>query len=490
MSNVDLSALRIDESAQAVPRRPVGQRLLVLAVIGIALAVTATFLWPILWPPRAVHMAPVRAAGQTSQQSTIATTEAVGWVEADPYAIIVRPLVSGHIESLMVLEGDLLKAGETLIAKLASADLLAARDRAVASTAEHEAARARATADQTMAAQRLTQNADARLRVQQAMLQSSATDTKLMTARARLRETKAQAVSATAHLKAQQRLEQAGQSYPVALERAQAEADSAAAKVMANQEEIAGFQRELAAHQKNIELCEQLAGDPVDLRGAHAVASAAVKETEAALSKARVEQQIAERELGWATVRSPVDGVVLRLEAEPGDMVGHGTKGIVAIYQPGELRARIDVPLDSLAGIHDGQKVEVTSEAIGDVVVHGVVQRLQHETDLLKNTLQVKIGLIDPPALLRPETLCRARFLASEQSGEAATIRAFRVPKDAVRDGNVFVFDPAKGIARGITVEVLGEAGTDRIVRGELSPTQVVVTDAVTDGEAVREITP
>ena len=51
MSNVDLSALRIDESSAAVPKRPLGPRLLVAGVIAVTLAVAATFLWPLLAPP-------------------------------------------------------------------------------------------------------------------------------------------------------------------------------------------------------------------------------------------------------------------------------------------------------------------------------------------------------------------------------------------------------------------------------------------------------
>ena len=109
---------------------------------------------------------------------------------------------------------------------------------------------------------------------------------------------------------------------------------------------------------------------------------------------------------------------------------------------------------------------------------------------MLKNTLQVKIGLIDPPALLRPETLCRARFLAGtdeESEGSTRAISAFRVPKESVRGEQVFVYDPSTRRARAVAVEVTGEQGQDAVVRGALSPTQRVVLDPVTDGEAVTE---
>ena len=99
MNNVDLSALRIDDSGAKVPRRPLGPRLLAFAALALVLGVAATFVWPLLRPARAVRMAAVRAAAATTEAS-VPIAEAVGWVEADPFPVIVRPLVAGRIESI------------------------------------------------------------------------------------------------------------------------------------------------------------------------------------------------------------------------------------------------------------------------------------------------------------------------------------------------------------------------------------------------------
>ena len=61
MSDVDLSALRIDDSQTAIPKRPIGPRLLVAGVSMLAIAVAATFFVPIIWPPRAVRMVAVQS---------------------------------------------------------------------------------------------------------------------------------------------------------------------------------------------------------------------------------------------------------------------------------------------------------------------------------------------------------------------------------------------------------------------------------------------
>ena len=142
MSQVDLSALRMQAPPTARPRRPLGPRLLGSATAALALAVAASFLWPLLWPARAVEMASVRtievAGGGAEGGGAVA--EAVGWVEADPFAVAVRPLVEGRLESLEVLEGASVQAGVTVLARLASAPLQAAAERAAVRVTEADRA--------------------------------------------------------------------------------------------------------------------------------------------------------------------------------------------------------------------------------------------------------------------------------------------------------------------------------------------------------------
>ena len=491
MSDVDLSALRIDDSQTAIPKRPIGPRLLVAGVSMLAIAVAATFFVPIIWPPRAVRMVAVQSVSHGVSTSTASAAEAVGWIEADPFSTIVKPLVSGHLESLQVLEGDIVKANETIIARLVSAELQAAVERTQATISQHQAQVELANAKEALARERLEQNAETLLRIQAAQSKLAAIQTMYATAKARLPLLIAKSGSAAATKEAQEQLQKAGQSSPVALERARADSRAARAAIEEVKDEISNRLIERENQEATLKLCKELAANPVDLRGALAVAIAEKAKATAQLQQAKVEVEIAKRELDWATVLAPIDGVVLRLESEPGEIVGHGAKGIVTLYNPSKLRARIDVPIDSLRGIREGQQVEITSDAIGDVVVNGVVQRFQHESDMLKNTLQVKIGLFDPPALLRPETLCRARFLASQSEAngdEQTVVTAFRIPLAAITNGKTYIFDPKSGTAREIPIEVIGEQGDMRLVRGPLSPTHRVVIDEVTDGESIMEL--
>lgn len=490
MSDVDLGALRMQGPAPGdLPRRPLGPRLLVAAAVLLVLAVAATFVGPLLWPGRLVPTAAVRATAPIGRAGpTIA--EAVGWVEADPFPTVVRPLVSGRIESIEVLEGAPVVAGQTVVARLASATLLAAKERAAALCAERERMADAAAAAHTLAVARRAQNAAARTAQVEARTMLAAKELAAAVADGDVVRRRAELRAAVAAQKAQEELHTAGSSNQVALERARADAAAAEAAVATADAAARAAANEQKAAAAQLALAEELVANPVDLDGAVAVAKAELQRARANCDAGRAELAIAERELGWATVKAPVSGVVLRLLAEPGESTGPDGDGIVSLYDPAALRARIDVPLASVRTIAPGQDVELQSEVTGPTKVRGVVQRLQHEADLLKNTLQVKVQLVDPPATWRPETLCRARFLGGAEPvvdphGGGPT--AFVVPKAAFRDGMVFVVDPRHGTARAIAVTKVAEQGDDVIVTGELSIAQRVVLAPVVDGEAIRE---
>jgi len=304
-------------------------------------------------------------------------------------------------------------------------------------------------------------------------------------ARATVHTARSDRARAAADLEGQVKLEQAGGTYPIALAKARAALQAADATILRRDAELAAL---LAEHRRDKELhviTKEVLDDPRALQSRVDVARTARDASAAARDDAQTTLDIAQRELDWCTVRSPVDGVVMKLLAAPGAHVGPGGDGIVALYDPKRLQARIDVPLASVANVRAGQEVDVRTEVLPGKALRGVVVRVQRESDLLKNTLQVKVRLIDPDPILRPETLCRALFLAAEDAGEQASGPAlFLVPRAALKSGAVFVV--GEGVARRITVEQVGERGSDVVVRGALSATHRVILDDVDEGEHVQ----
>ncbi|MEE8104659.1 MAG: efflux RND transporter periplasmic adaptor subunit [Planctomycetota bacterium] len=488
---VNLDALRIDESAaSARVRRRVGPRFMLTGFILVLAGTAASFLIPILRPATPVRTAAVRAAGEGSGAARAFLAEAAGWIEPDPFAVEVRPLVRGILEELLVLEGTPVKRGETVVGRMRSAEREAARDRAAALVAQRKSLVAKARVDLDVARSLLAQKGELRGDVVSAKRACTMLRGRLAESESETNAARAAVRSREAELTAQERLKEAGGSYAVALEKAQAARTAAAATLNAKQHEHDRLAAELKDAEQSLAIAEELLAAPRDLEGAVNRAEAEVVRCGADLEAANTDLEIAERELGYCRIVAPMDGVVMRLEAAPGTEVGGNAHAVVSLYDPKKLQARVDVPLASLGAVFVGQEVEVRSETVRGKLVRGVVSRIQHESDLTKNTTQVKVRLIDPDPLLRPETLCRARFLADKEETDGDRGPAlFRVPSSAVRDGAVFVVDVSGAKrARRVPVEHVGDADGDWIVRGALSVTQRVILDVVEDGDHVKEL--
>ena len=64
----------------------------------------------------------------------------------------------------------------------------------------------------------------------------------------------------------------------------------------------------------------------------------------------------------------------MKLLAAPGQIVGPEGEGLVSIYDPKRLQARVDVPLASMAGVREGQEVEIRSEVVAGRVTRKIMR--------------------------------------------------------------------------------------------------------------------
>jgi hypothetical protein len=92
---------------------------------------------------------------------------------------------------------------------------------------------------------------------------------------------------------------------------------------------------------------------------------------------------------------------------------------VVHLYDPAHLQVRVDVPLAEASRVGIGHKARIVVEVLPDRVFQGEVTRIVNEADLQKNTLQVKVRILDPVPELKPEMLARAQFLAPAPAAEA-----------------------------------------------------------------------
>ncbi len=235
-------------------------------------------------------------------------------------------------------------------------------------------------------------------------------------------------------------------------------------------------------------------------------ARAAVRSAEAAVRRHEVLCAEARLRLSRTEIVSPAAGIVQARLVEPGMRVGMppasgsvgDTGAVVRLYDPVRLQVRAEVALADAAKIGLGTPAEIVTEALPDQVFKGKVTRLVHEANIQRNTVQVKVAIEDPTALLKPEMLTRVRFTgagAGDASGAAANggaaVRSdlrLIVPRAALfgREGErarAWVVESGGGRRSAVAVQrdiVLGAAvgEGDIEVREGLRPGDRLIVDA------------
>jgi multidrug efflux pump subunit AcrA (membrane-fusion protein) len=139
------------------------------------------------------------------------------------------------------------------------------------------------------------------------------------------------------------------------------------------------------------------------------------------------------------------------------------------MYQPEQLQVRVDVRVEDLPRVGRGGPAVIESPAVAEPL-QGEVLFLTGTANTSKNTLEVKVSLDNPPAVLKPEMLVDVTFLAPEtEQPEAPPSEQYRlfVPRALVESGEsgsfVWLADHAEGIARRQRIE-LGRGQTATMV--------------------------
>lgn len=172
---------------------------------------------------------------------------------------------------------------------------------------------------------------------------------------------------------------------------AEAEASRAAAVAGVNQAQLdlgraenlvrsgAGAQAPLdQARSAKAEADAKLAGAEASLSAAKAnvgVFEAQITEAEAALPGLQVARDQANRDLSFATIRAPYDGVVGNLSAQPGDLVSPGRR-LAAVVPLDQVYVDANFKETQLHQIALGEKVRIEVDAMPGVEVEGTVASL------------------------------------------------------------------------------------------------------------------
>ncbi len=397
----------------------------------------------------------------TQQPEVIATpgamvAQASGWIEPDPYPVTVPVKTDGFVETVHVLEGETVSAGD-LLATLDNTNMTLEVNRLEAQLARAEAALEVATHQLTSASAAVTR-AEAMLKSSQARFDEASDRLQ------RIERLAEEDISPVERIAAARAVEDAGAN----LVDAQSGLASARANLLARE---ADRSEKAAAAQANAVMLE---------------------EARLALERSRV--------------YAPMSGVVLERYAAPGmkRMVGMddmASSAIVKLYDPDHLQVRVDVPLADVGKIEEGGSARIVTAAFPNRVFTGRVSRITGEADITRNTLQVKVAIEQPDPRMRPEMLCRVEFLGAGQrtgagrSGAANQSlwipeRALTAPVDAEGNSRVWVVDSVTETARLRDVRLAEPVrnGMREVFEGLLAGERVVVEgiDRLKPGSKVK----
>lgn len=229
---------------------------------------------------------------------------------------------------------------------------------------------------------------------------------------------------------------------------------------------------------------------------------AQVLRAESEVGLAKVSLARAQLVLDRMQVVAPVSGVVLVRRVIPGQRLMLSADDpmagvVVRLYDPAHLQVRVDVPLADAAKVRVGDEAEITTETLPGRTFEGKVTRFVHEADVQKNTLQIKVAIVDPAPELKPEMLAKARIRTNAGAESAPASPAgneLEVPRSGVTDingseGAAWVLDRATSTAVRRRVK-LGSTQGDRVrvLEGLRPGDRVILNPAPNLHEGVRVV--
>ncbi len=208
-------------------------------------------------------------------------------------------------------------------------------------------------------------------------------------------------------------------------------------------------------------------------------------------------------DLNNTIVRAPVTGTILGRNVEIGEFVttgfvgDNGAKGfVVSIADLNDLRVELDISQNDFAKVLPAQPCWIVTDAYPDRRYEGVVDLISPEANRQKATVLVRVKVLNPDELLKPDMNATVSFLSPKKlatTRAASTMPvaerpAIRVPVSAVRDGAVFVVEAGKAVRRTVTVGTTAVGGDAEIRKGLIGGEDLIVqpTDALKDGDPVR----
>jgi len=506
---LDLNPLAIDRTAAKPDRRgpdlrgPDRRWLMRYLVPGSLLlgfaALVITAAGTQFLPTQAVSVIPVLVKRAEAARTGEPLFQTPGWIEPRPTAIGVTAMTPGVIEELMVVAGQRLEKDEP-IARLISIDAELAVEQARNGLAISQGELNRANAELNAARSRLEQPVHLQAILADSRVALAIAETQLAKLPFLIKAAESDLAYAQSNLESKRSAREVISQNVIDL--AQKDEAVAQANLAELQQRRPHLEREILALREKVQAIAKQAELLIDETRQVQEAEAKCQSATGVKEDAAVRLRQAELALERTVVRSPIHGQVLRLVAAPGTRVmglegpaGQGASTVIEMFEPTRLQVRADVRLEDVPLVLPGQLVEVKT-ASSKEVLSGRVLQITSQANIQKNTLEVKVELIEPPATVRPEMLVTSTFLSmnSQQSDDSVGKReGIYVPETLIQSAQgsagLWLVDSASTAhLRSVQVGAKAEGGLVEIKSGLQVTDKLIVTgvEGLRNGARVR----
>ena len=187
------------------------------------------------------------------------------------------------------------------------------------------------------------------------------------------------------------------------------------------------------------------------------------------VANAESQLALARKNLSYAIIPSPIDGIVAERTADLGEYVSPQQK-VATIVRTNPLRMRIDIPEQAIPEVRVGQSVSITTSAWPDKNFAGRVARIAPNVSATSRTLTVEAEIDNSSGALKPGQFATVRIL-QERAAPAVLIPARAVATEAgvsrvfvIKNGRAEQRMVQTGQTEGDLIEVKSGVATDEQV--------------------------
>ncbi len=247
----------------------------------------------------------------------------------------------------------------------------------------------------------------------------------------------------------------------------------------------ASAQSELALAQAELERHADLLARKFISQSAFDVKQNTLAAARARADQARSQASIASNQAAYTTLVADVDGVVVSVAAEPGQVLAAG-QPVLKLAHDGEKEVVLNAPESQLGRFKVGQSVAISLWALPSQTIAGRIREVAGGADPVTRTYAVRVSAIDAPRDAQLGMTATVLFASgTDASLVLLPLAALARERDAPA---VWIVDPAtrKVKLRAVTVGQYREDGVT--ITSGLSAGEVVVTAGVHKLRAGEEV--